>query len=286
MVAAGRHFSAYVNGTLVAEQPRRSAERWHRLTLADTDDIPSLPTPRGIDRVRSRSLGTATCCSRTTFRAARHGGWTGPGGRPMMNSGGVGARIQRADHPAHDGHDWHNYAVDVTFRNIATAGVRCARRPTGPASTSISAPSVTSTIASLARQGHTVTRCLQGREMPRSQRCSRCSRCWCAVSVRARAAALAGSPSSECSCSAAGVAVDAGGAGAIILPSATPWIAMGAIAALAFGVTRLLQLLLRSAHAACTGLGLIRLPGEDPRFGTFLRPGAAFPLPSTSSTRR
>ena len=59
MEADGSHFAAYVNGKLQAEGTLAGPlSGGIALFLGDTTDIPSLPQPRGIDRVRVTDLRT------------------------------------------------------------------------------------------------------------------------------------------------------------------------------------------------------------------------------------
>jgi hypothetical protein len=125
VVAQDDRFSVFVNGRLVVQQRLEAAETGGiRLTVADTGAIPSMPTPRGIDSVKVTSLDDGSVLFEDDFSSspAQNPAWKVVG-VPDMNGGAVGAGEQGIVLTAFD-HDWRNYTVDVTYRNIAAATVR------------------------------------------------------------------------------------------------------------------------------------------------------------------
>lgn len=86
------------------------------ITLDDTYDVPSLPSPRGIDRVRVTSLDTGAVLLDDSFDRGASDAWnvrsdglTDEGG--VLGSHGTGTI-------GATGKDWGDYAVDVTYRNV------------------------------------------------------------------------------------------------------------------------------------------------------------------------
>jgi 4-amino-4-deoxy-L-arabinose transferase-like glycosyltransferase len=125
MVAQDDHFTVYLNGRLVAQQRLEAAATGGiRLTVADTGAIPSMPTPRGIDSVKVTSLDDGSVLFQDGFSSSpqQSQAWKVVG-IPHMNGGAVGAGEQGIILTAFD-HNWRNYTVDVTYRNITAATVR------------------------------------------------------------------------------------------------------------------------------------------------------------------
>ncbi|HYM15966.1 MAG TPA: glycosyltransferase family 39 protein [Dehalococcoidia bacterium] len=125
MVAQDDHFTVFVNGREQASARLEAAATGGiRLTVADTGAIPSLPTPRGIDSVRVTDLATNAVLFQDDFsRSPRDNAAWRIVGTPLVNGGAVGAGQQGVTLQSF-GHPWHNYAVDVTYRNIVAASVR------------------------------------------------------------------------------------------------------------------------------------------------------------------
>ncbi len=244
MVARDDHFSVYLNGTMVADERLEAADTGGiRLTVADTDAIPSLPTPRGIDSVTVTSLDDGSVLFHDDFSSSptTSGGWriTGP---PEMKGGAVGAGVHGLTLSSFN-HDWHNYAVDVTYRNIAAASVRVRAqdeqdgvefgfRPFRHLDDSLS----------LVVGGHAVTG-VHGPEiqLPRSQPIR--SMVWMVVKPYPKLALLL-----LAGLALVGVlqllperAVDAARRQLDRIPAAAAWIVVGAIAVVAFGVTLFLN---------------------------------------------
>ena len=125
MVAQDDRFSVFVNDRLVGAQRFDAADTGGiRLTVADTGAIPSLPTPRGIDSVKVTDLVTGSVLFQDDFSTPpdKNPAWKVVG-TAKMNGDAVGAGVSGVVLSSF-GHDWHNYAVDVTYRNITAATVR------------------------------------------------------------------------------------------------------------------------------------------------------------------
>ena len=121
--ARGDEFTAYVDG-----RPALSAsfdapsEGGLVLTLKDTDNVPSMPKPRGIDSVRVTDLTSGEVLFEDDFSSGYEQAWTVVSGVFSSEDGvlavegdGTLALTDRA---------WRDYAVDVTYRNILNTGIR------------------------------------------------------------------------------------------------------------------------------------------------------------------
>ena len=119
--AVGNVFRTYVDGKLIAETelPAR-AEGGIGFRLAGEDDIPSLPSPSGIDSVRVTHAGTGEVLFEDSFSSpsslwrAESGDWRTNSGVYAPSDGGF---ITTGPQP------WQNYVLEAKLRNVTTADV-------------------------------------------------------------------------------------------------------------------------------------------------------------------
>jgi hypothetical protein len=117
-------FAAYLDGRLQVEGTFEAPEEGGiAVTLVDTDALPSLPTPRGLDRVRVTDLTTGAVLFEDDFSDGPSSEWTVLGNFSVdggvLSSSGTGT-LQLANRP------WRDYAVDAYFAN-AGGGVIAVR---------------------------------------------------------------------------------------------------------------------------------------------------------------
>ncbi|MCH7718337.1 MAG: glycosyltransferase family 39 protein, partial [Chloroflexi bacterium] len=114
--ADGDQFTAYIDGKLHAEgEFDAPSQGGIMLILADTQSLPSLPEPRGIDSVRVTDLDTNEVLFEDDFSSGYGPEWQASGAFSSKNGVlGVTGRgvLDLLDAP------WRNYAVDVKYKNI------------------------------------------------------------------------------------------------------------------------------------------------------------------------
>ncbi|MGB2696095.1 MAG: glycosyltransferase family 39 protein [Dehalococcoidia bacterium] len=130
--ARGSEFVAYVDGRLHAAATFDApAQGGLGLSVENTDLVPSLPAPRGIDSVRVTDLSTGDLLFQDDFSADPQLTWTDVLGGFRSKDGvleiaGDGVLLLSP-------RPWRNYAVDVEYKNItgATILLRVPERGTG-----------------------------------------------------------------------------------------------------------------------------------------------------------
>ena len=121
--ARGDHFAAYVDGKLKAEGEFDAPSQGGLvLTIEQTDRLPSLPEPRGIDSVRVTDLDTGELLFEDDFSSGFHRAWVSNRPAAFSSKDGVlGVRglgiLDLSDEP------WRDYAVDVRYKNIASGAI-------------------------------------------------------------------------------------------------------------------------------------------------------------------
>ncbi len=91
------------------------------LTLPDTQAIPSLPSPRGIDSIRISDLETGDLLYEDDFSSFPGRDWRVVSGRPYNDGGVIGSEGPATI--ALSPRAWRNIAVDLTYRNVTTVSV-------------------------------------------------------------------------------------------------------------------------------------------------------------------
>lgn len=121
--ARGDQFTVIVDGRSQSQQQIADAAPTGGivLTLFDTQQLPSLPSPRGIDSISVTDLDSGAQLFGDDFSAPPAAPWeVSPGAffvkDGMLRARGPGSLALRD--PA-----WRNYAVDVTYRNVQSAAV-------------------------------------------------------------------------------------------------------------------------------------------------------------------
>lgn len=130
--ARGSEFVAYVDGRLHAAATFDApAQGGLGLSVERTDLVPSLPAPRGIDSVRVTDLSTGDLLFKDDFSADPRLTWTDVLGGFRSKDGvleiaGDGVLLLTP-------RGWRNYAVDIDYKNItgATVSLRVPERGTG-----------------------------------------------------------------------------------------------------------------------------------------------------------
>jgi hypothetical protein len=121
--ARGSEFTVWVDGREQTREtlPDAPATGGIGLTLEDTHNIPSLPSPRGIDSVRVTDLDSGVTLFEDDFSSLADGAWTYRSGDVTGGGGLLGSRGRSM--LAVTGKPWHDYAVDITYRNISAATI-------------------------------------------------------------------------------------------------------------------------------------------------------------------
>ena len=120
--ARGNVFTAYVDGRLHAQAELDApAEGGLALALQDTQNIPSLPSPRGIDYVRVTDLATGEVLFEDDFSSGYGPAWTDVSGAFSSEDGVLG--VQRNGFLVITDRSWDNVAVDVEYKNIQGASI-------------------------------------------------------------------------------------------------------------------------------------------------------------------
>ena len=121
--ARGDQFIVSVDGSVQMQQqiPDAAPAGGIVLTLFDTQRLPSLPSPRGIDSIRVTDLDSGTELFRDDFSAPPAAPWEVSPGAVFVQDGMLRARAGGS--LALRNAAWRNYAVDVTYRNVQSATV-------------------------------------------------------------------------------------------------------------------------------------------------------------------
>ena len=130
----GNDFTAYVDGQLHARAELDApAQGGLALTLQDTNNLPSLPSPRGIDYVRVTDLASGEVLFEDDFSSGYGPAWTDVSGAFSSEDGVLG--IQGEGALVLTDRSWDNYAVDIEYKNIRGASIllRAQDRRTGVA---------------------------------------------------------------------------------------------------------------------------------------------------------
>ena len=90
------------------------------LTLEDTESVPSLPKPRGIDSVRVTDITSGDVLFEDDFNGGLSPEWEVSGGA-IVGDGVVGSTGDLM--LALPGKRWTDYAVDVVYRNVQTGSI-------------------------------------------------------------------------------------------------------------------------------------------------------------------
>ena len=123
VIVQGNEFTAFVDGkrTTIARFAA-PPQGGILLTLGDTDEIPSLPKPRGIDSLRVTDLTNGTVLFEDDFSNGPSSDWSGEKQGLIVGHGILGASketgLTLGERP------WKDYVVDMTFKNITGASIR------------------------------------------------------------------------------------------------------------------------------------------------------------------
>ncbi len=120
--ARGDQFAVAVDGTHRVQQAFDApAQGGVMLTLQGTTDIPSLPSPRGIDRVQVTDLETDDLLFEDDFSSGPGPEWTVVSGAFESEDGVAG--VEGSGILLLEDQAWRDYAVDVRFKNVTSASV-------------------------------------------------------------------------------------------------------------------------------------------------------------------
>jgi hypothetical protein len=123
VVVQGNEFTAFIDSkrTTIArlDAPPQGGVN---LTLGDTEEIPSLPKPRGIDSLRVTDLSNGKVLFQDNFSNGPSSDWAGERQDLTVDHGIVGTRseavLSLGERP------WKDYVVDMTFTNLSGASIR------------------------------------------------------------------------------------------------------------------------------------------------------------------
>lgn len=123
VIANGDEFTAYVDGEQHAIARFEAPEAGGiALILGNTEEIPSLPKPRGVDSVRVRDLATGDIVFEDNFSDGPSSEWIRQDTDLVVDGGAVGAiketTLTLGERP------WRDYSVDVKFNNPTAATLR------------------------------------------------------------------------------------------------------------------------------------------------------------------
>ncbi len=130
--ARGDQFTIFVDGRQQAQAQLVAAPQsgGFALTLDDTHDVPSLPSPRGIDSVTVRALDTGELLFHDGFFSSPDDAtWTKRDGAFTDDGGVLGVR--GAGQLTLSGRDWRDFSVDVVYRNVSSGSVIMRAQPDG-----------------------------------------------------------------------------------------------------------------------------------------------------------
>lgn len=121
--ARGDEFVAYIDGRRMIEgEFDAPGQGGIIVVLDDLEDIPSLPTPRGVDSVRVTDLRTDEVLFADDFSSGRSERWQADLPPTFSNEGGVLGGLGRGTLSLLNV-PWRDYALDVTYKNVQRASV-------------------------------------------------------------------------------------------------------------------------------------------------------------------
>ena len=123
VIAQGGEFTAFIDGkkTAAARFDAAPQQGGLQLVLGETEDVPSLPKPRGIDSIRVTDLADGKVLFQDNFTHGPAIDWR-PQGQAFIVHHGVMGSLQ-AQTLKLDNRTWKDYVVDMTFRNPSAASV-------------------------------------------------------------------------------------------------------------------------------------------------------------------
>lgn len=129
IVANDNAFIAMVDGTAFAgsfDVPRAPQAGGVVLALEDTESVPSIPEPRGIDAILVTDLDTNEVLFEDDFSDGPSADWE-VSGSILMHDGVIGSRGGLV--MTLPGRAWRNYTVDVAYRNVQSGAITVRARP-------------------------------------------------------------------------------------------------------------------------------------------------------------
>ena len=123
VIANGDEFTAFIDGKKMAVARFAGLEQGGiQLALGASDELPSLPKPRGIDSIRVTDLSNGKVLFEDDFSDGPAAEWKANGQNFILQDGVLGASEERnltlSDRP------WTNYVVDMTFKNPSAGALR------------------------------------------------------------------------------------------------------------------------------------------------------------------
>jgi 4-amino-4-deoxy-L-arabinose transferase-like glycosyltransferase len=123
IIAQGDEFTAFIDGETRALARLDAPEQGTiQLVLGSTEDVPSLPKPRGITSIRVSSLSNGQTLFEDDFKNGPSPEWSTNPGMLVIGNGVVGAR---GETPLTLGaRPWTDVVIDMTFRNPGAVVLR------------------------------------------------------------------------------------------------------------------------------------------------------------------
>ncbi len=123
VIARGTTFEAFVDGKLQSKQRVDKAPAAGGIALAveNTQKIPSLPKPRGIDRIRVTDAASGKVLFQDDFSRGLGDNWTMAAGYAVNDHGVLDVRLDGSILLAN--REWSDVIVDVDFKNVNGASV-------------------------------------------------------------------------------------------------------------------------------------------------------------------
>jgi hypothetical protein len=115
-------YRAYVDGALIADTPYDASGRGGIAIALPGDQVPSLPSPSGVDSVRITDMATGEVVLDETFDGAPSARWETTTGHWSSQRGVYGT--PDAGFLTSDAFNWGDYAVDMELRNLTIVTVR------------------------------------------------------------------------------------------------------------------------------------------------------------------